>query len=90
MSEYGIMKTTKILPIGTWGFITGNRLINEKDWKENFPQNIFGRIVEHEVNRSILHKGTYYMVRVYVGQSRKRNEKWHNQRIHPKWFKEII
>jgi len=79
----------EILPIGTWGFIDGNRLIDEKSWKKNFPQGIFGKIVEHEVNRNILYKGTYYMVRVYVGADRRKNGNWKHQRVHPKYFQKL-
>jgi hypothetical protein len=80
------MRKKEILPIGTWGFINGNRLIDEKSWKRNFPQGIFGKIVEHEVNRNILYKGTYYIVRVYVGSARRKNGCWKHQRVHPKYF----
>lgn len=38
---------TIVPKIGTTGFIIGHRLISDDTWKRTYPQNIYGKVIDH-------------------------------------------
>ena len=77
-------KARNVPEIGTWGFITGSRMIQQDFWNKNYPQGIFGRVVDYELRG----KSIYLIVRTY--QAKRKDFKRHNNsKVEVTFFKPL-